>query len=81
MPSAKKRPPSDPAQAAKSILDAITGEGERPEKPAKNPAAVELGRRGGEARKAALPAEERSRIAKEAARKRFADRPKDDGVG
>jgi hypothetical protein len=74
MPSGKKRPPFDPAQAAKSILDAITGEDERPEQPAKNPAAVELGRRGGTARKAALAPEERSRIAADAARKRWGDK-------
>ena len=45
----------------------------------KNGAAVELGRKGGEARRDALSAEERSRIAKEAARKRWGD-PADEGV-
>jgi hypothetical protein len=90
-----KKPPADPAKAAKSVLDqVISGKtvDSGPEIAAqtdrlrptfekvvseargvtpKNPAAVELGRRGGEARKAALPAEERSRIAKDAARKRW----------
>ncbi len=51
-----------------------------PETPAKNPAAVELGRRGGEARREALSPEDRKRIAADAARKRWGDRPKDEGV-
>jgi hypothetical protein len=72
MPSAKK-PPSDPARAARSILDQVTGEKPRVT-PEKNPAAVELGRRGGEARKAALAPEDRKRIASEAARKRWGDK-------
>ena len=79
MPSGKK-PPSDPAKAAKSILDQITGETPKVEPPEKNPAAVELGRRGGQKRAEALSADERSRIAKEAARKRWGDRAETDTV-
>jgi hypothetical protein len=45
MPKRSRKPPSDPIVAAKSILDQITGASEKP--PEKNPAAVELGRRGG----------------------------------
>jgi hypothetical protein len=64
MPSGKT--PPDPAQAAKSVLDQITGE--KPVlRPEKNAAAVELGRRGGAARKAALAPEDRKRIASEGA--------------
>jgi hypothetical protein len=75
MPSGKK-PSSDPSVAARSILDQVIGAKPKVEPSEKNPSAVELGRRGGEARKAALPAEERKRIASEAARKRWGDRPK-----
>ena len=67
----KSKPPADPNQAARSILDQITGEKRKVAPVEKNGAAVELGRKGGEARKAALPAEERKRIAQEAARKRW----------
>lgn len=53
MPSGKQAL-RDPAQAAKSILDQITGEAEKVMEPAvpvgKNAAAVELGRRGGKKR-------------------------------
>jgi hypothetical protein len=73
MPSAKK-PPSDPAQAARSILDQVTGEKPKVEPREKNGAAVELGRAGGKARAAALGPEERKRIAEEAARKRWGDK-------
>jgi hypothetical protein len=45
----------------------------------KNPAAVELGRKGGQARATALSADDRKRIAEDAARKRWGDRkPLDD---
>ena len=46
--------------------------------PEKNPAAVELGRKGGQARATALTADERKRIAEDAARKRWGP-PKSDG--
>ena len=72
MPSGKK-PPSDPARAAKSILDQATGT-PKVEPPEKNAAAVELGRKGGQARAAALPANDRKRIAEEAARQRWGDK-------
>ncbi len=77
MPSAKK-PSSDPSVAARSILDQVTGE--KPKvTPEKNGAAVELGRKGGQARAAALSADERKRIAEDAARKRWGPpKPADD---
>lgn len=70
----KRKPPSDPNQAAKSILDRLTGDEPEMEPAVKNPAAVELGRRGGKARAAALSAEEQQRIGQEAARKRWGDK-------
>lgn len=70
MPSGKK-PPSDPAQAAKSILDQVTGATAKVNPPAKNSAAVELGRKGGEERARRLSPEERRHIAGAAARKRW----------
>lgn len=67
----KSKPPSDPNEAATSILAQITGEKPKVAPHEKNGAAVELGRKGGEARKAALSEDERKRIASEAARKRW----------
>lgn len=73
----KKRPPRDPNQLAKFIVDQTTAEPETPvTAPAeKNPAAVALGRlgglKGGRARADKLTAEERSKIAKKAAASRW----------
>lgn len=48
---ARKKRPRDPAQLAKLIVDIATGEVEdvelKPQGQAKNPAAVDLGRKGG----------------------------------
>jgi hypothetical protein len=68
--------PRDVNQRAKLIVDMVYGEAERePEKPAKNPAAVELGRlggsKGGKARAAKLSPEQRSEAARKAARARW----------
>jgi hypothetical protein len=68
--------PRDVNQRAKATLDLITGERETdPEPPAKDPAAVELGRRGGliggKARAAKLSPEQRREIAQRAARARW----------
>lgn len=78
--SKKPKRPKDANQLAKFIVDAATGEVELTEaKPdtGKNPAAVELGRlggqKGGKARAAKLTAEQRKAIAKKAAKKRWAD--------
>ena len=44
-----KKPPRDPNQLAKYIVDVSSGETEKIEPPKKDPAAVALGRRGGQA--------------------------------
>jgi hypothetical protein len=74
MPNPKR--PRDPNQRAKLIVDIATGESEEAKAPpAKDPAAVELGRRGGlkggKARAAKLDANKRSEIAKKAAAERW----------
>lgn len=85
MPKRSSKPPADVNRAALAILQAATDEPmiEKLTPTEKNPAAVELGRRGGlkggKARAAALPADERKRIAHEAARKRWGP-PKGDSV-
>lgn len=72
------RIPKDINQLAKFIVDKATGEdmSEKPDQEKKkNPAAVELGRlgglKGGKARAKKLTREQRTRIAKEAAKKRW----------
>lgn len=74
----KRKPPSDPNEAAKSILDRLTGDEPKIEPPRKNEAAVELGRRGGlkggHARKAALTPEQRRASAQKAAQARWGDK-------
>ena len=70
--------PRDPNQLAKMIADMAWGESEAvsvPETPAKNPAAVALGKlggaKGGKARAAKLSPEQRSEIAKKGAAARW----------
>jgi len=78
-PKRKKRP-RDANQLAKSIVDIATGEVEdreqTPEEQGKDPAAVSLGRRGGlkggKARANLLSPLERHRIAKKAAKAKWA---------
>ena len=79
MPTRSSKPHRDANQAAKHILDQLTGDApkeEPPPAPVKNPAAVALGalggRKGGLARDKALTAERKSEIAKQAAAKRWA---------
>jgi hypothetical protein len=72
----RSRMPRDPNQLAKKIADMAWGEAEaEPEKPAKNPNAVALGKlggaKGGKARAAKLSPEQRSEIAKKAAGARW----------
>jgi len=76
--SSKKKRPRDVNQLAKAIVDEATGEAVEEEAPAdegKNPAAVALGRlggkKGGKARAAKLTKEQRSEIARKAARVRW----------
>lgn len=76
MPKRSSKPPGDPNQAAKSILDRLSGE-EAPMAPGpeKNPAAQALGRlgglKGGKARAAAMTPEQRKEVAKKAAEARW----------
>jgi hypothetical protein len=76
MPERSRRP-RDPNQLGKLIVDIATGDVEdtAPDD-GKNPAAVELGRkgglRGGKARAASMTPEQRSEAAKRAARARWA---------
>lgn len=79
MPKRSSTPnrPKDPNQLAAKVVALATGDKPRPRK--KNPAAVALGRRGGlkggKARAQALSPEQRSEIAKKAARARWKDQP------
>jgi hypothetical protein len=79
--SSKRRPRDLNELAASIVADATSEEPEQPEPdaPAKNPAAVELGRlggkKGGRARAAKLTKEQRSEIARKAAKARWAERP------
>ena len=67
--------PRDTNQLGKLIIDIATGQVPDPVEREKNPAAVELGRRGGrvggKARAAALSPEQRAEIAKKAAAARW----------
>lgn len=77
---AKKKQSGDLNQRAKNIVDIATGqtEGEEEEQEGtKNKAAAELGRLGGKARAKKLSPEERSAIAKKAAKKRWEDKNED----
>ena len=81
MPERSRKRPRDPNQLAKLIVDIATGEVEdAPPDEGKNPAAVELGRKGGlkggKARAAKMTPEERSAAAKKAAEARWKDEAK-----
>ena len=71
--------PRDVNKRAKATLDLFLGEAEPIPERVKDPAAVELGRRGGliggKARAAKLSPEQRSEIARKAAAERWRDRP------
>jgi hypothetical protein len=80
----KKRPSlrKDENETAYALVQAMIGEGPRPEPPAtreKNPEAVLRGRKGGKkgghARAANLSKKQRSEIAQKAARKRWQEKP------
>jgi hypothetical protein len=78
-----KKAVKDYQQLARGVLDAIVPDAEPvAEKPAKNPAAVALGRlgglKGGKARAAKLSAARRMAIAKKAAITRWTNRPAQD---
>lgn len=71
----EKRPPTDPNQLAKYILDVTTGEAEKIERLKKNPHAQALSKlgasKGGKARAKSLTASKRKAIAKKAAKSRW----------
>jgi hypothetical protein len=77
MPTRARKPPEDEVQAAFRVVREATEE-----KPAKNPAAVALGRLGaalgGKARAAKLSARRRREIARKAAAKRWAGHAKEE---
>ena len=80
MPDRSRKRPRDPNQLGKMIVDIATGEVEgRPSYDGKNPAAVELGRKGGlkggKARAAKMTPEQRSEAARVAARARWTATP------
>ena len=70
-----ERRPRDPNQLGKLIVDISVGEVEdrvpTPEDEGKDPAAVEMGRKGGAARAAKMSPERRAAIARKAAESRW----------
>jgi hypothetical protein len=79
MPERSRKRPRDPNELAKRLVDEATGEAEKYDPyEGKDPAAVELGRRGGlkggKSRAAKLTAEERSAAARKAAQARWSNR-------
>jgi hypothetical protein len=79
MPERSSKRPRDANQLGKLVVDLATGATkDSPPESEKNPAAVELGRRGGlkggRARAAKLTAEERSEAARKAAKARWGQR-------
>lgn len=80
MPTGPKgqRRPADAIGNAIRVAQIATGEAEEdcgPEKPEKNEAAAEMGRKGAAARAAGMTPERRAEIARKAAEKRW-DKPK-----
>ena len=78
MPDRSRKRPTDVNELARQLVDEATGEAERFIPPAKDPAAVALGRKGGlvggKARAAKLTREERSEAARKAALARWSKR-------
>ena len=78
MPDRSRKRPRDLNQLAKQIVDEATSKVE-PTEDTRDPAAVELGRRGGlkggKARAAKLTPERRTEIARQAAQARWGNRP------
>jgi hypothetical protein len=77
MPERSRKRPSDVNELARQVVDEATGDAPDPDE-GKNPAAVELGRRGGlkggKARAASMTPEQRSEAARKAAAARWAKR-------
>jgi hypothetical protein len=79
VPDRSRKRPRDPNQLGKLIVDLATGEADDPDPDAgKDPAAVELGRKGGmkggKARAAKMTPEQRSEAARKAAEARWGSR-------
>jgi hypothetical protein len=78
MAAKRKKRPRDPVSLAKLIGDIATGQVEDSEPDERNPAAVELGRKGGlkggRVRADRLTPEQRKEIARKAAQKRWTNR-------
>lgn len=75
MPDRSRRRPRDPSQLGKLIVDIATGESDEPAIPAPKQSGRQRGGEvGGKARAAALTSEQRSAIARKAARSRWANR-------
>lgn len=78
MPDRSRKRPSDVNKLAHEIVEEATGEAPADPDDGKDPAAVELGRRGGlkggKARAARMTAEERSESARKAAQARWGSR-------
>lgn len=78
MPDRSRNRSTDANELAKRLVDEATGAAPKTEPPAKDPAAVALGRRGGlkggKARAAKLTPEERTEAARKAATARWAKR-------
>lgn len=81
MPDRSRKRPADLNRLATSIVDDATSEDKDEREDGKDPAAVELGRKGGlkggKARAAKLTPEQRSAIAKQAAASRWGRKPDD----
>jgi uncharacterized protein YcfJ len=82
MPDRSRKRPRDINQLAATVVAIATGEtlgNPEPDTTGKNPAAVALGRlggqRGGKARAESLTAEQRSEIARKAAQARYGKKP------
>jgi hypothetical protein len=75
MPENRRKRPRDPAQLAKLIIDIASGQVEdrepTPDEQGKDPAAAALGRLGAKARAKKMSAEQRSEVARRAARARY----------
>lgn len=71
MTTKRLKRPRDPIQLGKLIVDIATGQVKDEVEDKRNPAAVELGRKGGEARSARLSKKRRTEIAKKAAKSRW----------
>jgi hypothetical protein len=71
MTAKRLKRPRDPVQLGKLMGDILTGQVEDRVEDKRNPAAVEMGSKGGKARAATLTKKRRSEIARKAAAKRW----------